>query len=222
MNQRDGPKEDVAGDLGGVARPIQHQPVAHPVEQIASQLRPGGPLDHDALLQPGEHVVVDAVAPARLARRPRVHRPGCPPSPPMSTLARMALSAAVVTHDARRPRADDGVPPDGSPARVIQPEPDAGAVGPVLQEGVAPAERGGEAGAKRGRRHRCGTPGCRLTAGPSAAAPARRNPRLDAVRSLSTMVFESLASRSSTAAAPQSAGGHLRLAAPGMVRRSGR
>src|SRR3954468_9083793 len=38
-------------------------------------------------------------------------------------------------------------------------------------------------------------------------SPVRRKPRLDAVRSLSTMVFESLASRSRTAAAPHSAAG---------------
>ena len=89
---------------------------------------------------------------------------------------------------------------------MIQPETDAGAIGAVLQEGVAPAIRRGESQPECARgvvaidqiSHRWPQRG---------RAPASTKPMLEAVRSLSTMVFESLASRSRRAAAPQSLAG---------------
>ena len=111
-----GPEENIAGDLGAVAGPVQHQPIAHAVEQVSPQLRPGGPLEDDSLLQSGQHVVVDAIAPARVAGLAgRIH-----PDADLATdqhVGQNGVVAAVVAHDtgAREPMTV-------LPRRVLPPE----------------------------------------------------------------------------------------------------
>ena len=81
--------------------PSTTSPSPTPSNTLPRNRLPVTSLEHDALLDPREHVVVDPEAAARPPARVRASRPGCPPVPPSSTLASMAGVAAVHHLDGR-------------------------------------------------------------------------------------------------------------------------
>ena len=130
-----------------MALAIQDQPVTHAIEQISPELSSSRSFEDDALLQPRQYVVVDAVPSTRVSSLTR-----CIDSDAYLTadqhIGQNRIVSAMIAHDADDARPHHGISPKRTPPRVIETEADPRAVCPILQEGVTPAVFCGERGAE--------------------------------------------------------------------------
>jgi len=133
-------KKDVAGHLAGVPVSVHHQSVSHSIEDVPPDLGSGGVLHHDALLQSRQPVVVDPVTLTGIALLSRRGHPD-PHTSADHDVSQDDVVVAVFADDAGGSGADDGIAPDGRPARVGQPDSDDGAVRPIVEKEVVPPER---------------------------------------------------------------------------------
>ena len=183
-----------------MSRRVDHEGVAHLIDDVPPDSAPGNALEHDAVVHVADDVVVDEIAPP--ARSRAVGAPHLDADPaPSSTFCWMALSAPpeAVMAAALEPITCF---PDGLTTRTDELESGAGAVSPVLDERGAPGEVHDEPALER---ERGVVPVKEVSDQPrvSGAAPVTSTPSLDAVRSLSLKVLESLPSRTRMAAALQ-------------------